>query len=111
MQPVYVATGNEISTSKKAAGKHSEGQTTLGTERLEAFSDGVFTIIITPLFYNPKVPEIGNREDWRRLLDRLLQFAPKFGGTFSALFSSPLFGCRIINFSHAVKRRRAKCSC
>lgn len=60
--------------------KGKKFEITLGTERLEAFSDSVFAIVITLLFYNLKTPEIGNREDWRELFDALYEFAPKFVG-------------------------------
>ena len=55
-------------------------ETSLGTERLEAFSDSVFAIVITLLFYNLKVPEIGNHEDWSELLNALYQSASRFVG-------------------------------
>lgn len=53
---------------------------TLSTQRLEAFSDSVFAIVITLLFYNLRVPQIGNPEDWRELLNELYKGAPKFVG-------------------------------
>ena len=45
---------------------------TLSTQRLEAFSDSVFAIVLTLLFYNLRVPELSNSEDWRELLNELL---------------------------------------
>jgi len=60
--------------------KQGNTDLTLSTQRLEAFSDSVFAIVITLLFYNLKTPEISNREDWRELLNALYEFAPKFVG-------------------------------
>ncbi len=57
-----------------------QSDSTLSTQRLEAFSDSVFAIVITLLFYNLKTPELNNQSDWRELLSALYEFAPKFGG-------------------------------
>ncbi len=56
----------------------SKHQSTITTQRLEAFSDGVFAIVITLLFLNLKVPEIKSVEDWRELLNGLYLLLPKF---------------------------------
>ncbi len=53
-------------------------QSTISTQRLEAFSDGVFAIVITLLFLYLKVPELENRTDWRELLNSLYALLPKF---------------------------------
>ena len=63
----------------------------LTTERLEAFSDGVFAIVITLLFINLKPPSITISDDWAELLEELYALAPKFlsiviSFTFVAIF-------------------------
>lgn len=60
--------------------KGKKFEISLGTERLEAFSDSVFAIVITLLFYNLKTPELNNHEDWREMFDALYKFAPRFVG-------------------------------
>lgn len=54
--------------------------TTLSTQRLEAFSDSVFAIVLTLLFYNLEVPAINDKSDWRELLTALSTLSPKFLG-------------------------------
>ncbi len=60
--------------------KQGKSGSTLSTQRLEAFSDSVFAIIITLLFYNLKAPELNNQENWRELLDALYELTPRFVG-------------------------------
>lgn len=60
--------------------KHSRLDLTLSTQRLEAFSDSVFAIVLTLLFYNLRVPELTNSADWRELLNELHKGLPKFSG-------------------------------
>jgi uncharacterized membrane protein len=54
----------------------------LGTQRLEAFSDSVFAIVMTLLFINLSVPEIQNQTDWKELLNTVWHLAPKFLSIF-----------------------------
>jgi uncharacterized membrane protein len=54
----------------------------LGTQRLEAFSDSVFAIVMTLLFIDLRVPEIQSQTDWRELLNTVWQLAPKFLSIF-----------------------------
>lgn len=60
--------------------QRQQSDSTLSTQRLEAFSDSVFAIVITLLFYNLKTPQLNNQTDWRELLSALYEFTPKFGG-------------------------------
>ena len=53
---------------------------TLGTERLEAFSDSIFAIVLTLLFYNLEIPSIPDKSDWRELLAAISTLSPKFLG-------------------------------
>ncbi|MCY7376757.1 MAG: DUF1211 domain-containing protein [Pyrinomonadaceae bacterium] len=53
-------------------------EATLSTQRLEAFSDSVFAIVITLLFLDLKTPEMDIQSDWRELLDALYKLSPKF---------------------------------
>jgi len=45
------------------------------TNRLEAFSDGVFAVAITFLVFNIAVPTVGNGRLWRALLDQWPHYA------------------------------------
>lgn len=54
----------------------------LSTQRLEAFSDSVFAIVMTLLFLDLRVPEIKAGLDWMELLTAILNFAPKFFSIF-----------------------------
>ncbi len=58
--------------------KEHKLEATLGTQRLEAFSDSVFSIVITLLFLELKIPEVGGQADWKDLLAALYTLAPKF---------------------------------
>ena len=51
--------------------------TDFGTERLKAFSDGVFSIVITLLVLELKVPHLDAPEDWEELVWALSSLWPK----------------------------------
>jgi uncharacterized membrane protein len=54
----------------------------LSTQRLEAFSDSVFAIVMTLLFIELRVPEISNQGDWTELLSSIGSLMPKFFSIF-----------------------------
>lgn len=63
----------------------------LTTQRLEAFSDSVFAIVITLLFLDLRAPEIPHDSSWEELLSEIYKLAPKFlsivvSFTFVAIF-------------------------
>ncbi len=60
--------------------KQPKTDSTLSTQRLEAFSDSVFAIVITLLIFNLKTPQVSSQSSWRDLLDALYNLAPQFGG-------------------------------
>lgn len=63
-----------------------------GTNRIEAFSDGVFAIVITLLVFQLKTPEgIQNREDWHELFHGLYNQLPKFVGFVTSFFFVAVF--------------------
>ncbi len=53
-----------------------------GTQRLEAFSDSVFAIVMTLLFIELRLPEIQSQSDWNELLIGILTLLPKFFSIF-----------------------------
>lgn len=62
--------------------KKQNSDSILSTQRLEAFSDSVFAIVMTLLFIELRVPPIGNSEDWRELLAATWNLMPKFMSIF-----------------------------
>jgi uncharacterized membrane protein len=63
----------------------------LTTQRLEAFSDSVFAIVITLLFLDLKAPEIPHDSSWQELWSEIYKLMPKFlsilvSFTFVAIF-------------------------
>ncbi len=58
--------------------KQLKSDATGSTQRLEAFSDSVFAIVITLLFLELKPPEISIQSDWKTLFGALYALAPKF---------------------------------
>ncbi len=62
-----------------------------GTNRIEAFSDGVFAIVITLLVFQLQTPEIGNKTNWSELLYALYNLVPKFFGHVTSFFFVAVF--------------------
>lgn len=54
----------------------------LGTERLEAFSDSVFAIVMTLLFIELRLPEVSDKTDWRNLLAEIWKLKAVFFSIF-----------------------------
>lgn len=80
-----------------------KNQATISTQRLEAFSDGVFAIVITLLFLNLNVPEIGNQTDWRELLNALYLLLPKFSSIFISFVFVAIFWVAHHQFFHTLR--------
>lgn len=72
------------------------------TNRIEAFSDGVFSIVITLLVFNLETPQIGNKEDWRELVAALYGIAPKFLGFAMSFFFVAVFWVSHHQFFHTL---------
>lgn len=83
--------------------KGQKSHSTISTQRLEAFSDGVFAIVITLLFINLKVPEIGEQGDWKELLNALYNLTPKFLGIAVSFFFVAIFWVAHHQFFHTLK--------
>lgn len=62
-----------------------------GTNRIEAFSDGVFAIVITLLVFQLHTPEIQNRESWSELFYALYGLLPKLIGFINSFFFVAVF--------------------
>jgi len=62
-----------------------------GTNRIEAFSDGVFAIVITLLIFQIQIPEVNNKADWKELFYALYNLAPKFLGYVTSFFFVAVF--------------------
>lgn len=62
-----------------------------GTNRIEAFSDGVFAIVITLLVFQLQTPEIKDNENWSELFDALYNLLPKFAGYVISFFFVAVF--------------------
>lgn len=65
--------------------------TSPGTNRIEAFSDGVFAIVITLLIFQIQIPEIKNKSDWAELFYAIYNLAPKFFGYVTSFFFVAVF--------------------
>ncbi len=78
------------------------------TARLEAFSDGVFSIIVTLLAFNLKAPELKDEASNPDALRQLLRLVPDFlGFTLSFTFIAIIW-VNHHQFFHSVKKTTAK---
>ena len=68
------------------------------TARLEAFSDGVFAIVITLLILELRVPEVQGEHVARELLTGLVDLLPKFFSFVLSFFILRSTGPIIISF-------------
>lgn len=75
---------------------------TPSTNRIEAFSDGVFAIVITLLVLELHAPQIDNSTDWRALLDALYNLTPKFIGYVGSFFFVAVFWVSHHQFFHTL---------
>lgn len=62
-----------------------------GTNRIEAFSDGVFAIVITLLVFQLQTPEIKDKTNWSELFYALYNLLPKFAGYVISFFFVAVF--------------------
>jgi uncharacterized membrane protein len=85
--------------------KKSEDQAP-STNRIEAFSDGVFAIVITLLVLELRVPQIQNKENWYELLIALYTIAPKFLGFIMSFFFVAVFWVSHHQFFHTLNFSR-----
>lgn len=72
------------------------------TNRIEAFSDGVFAIVITLLAFQLESPQIENKENWYQLFIALLAIAPKFLGFVMSFFFVAVFWVAHHQFFHTL---------
>lgn len=64
---------------------------TPGTNRIEAFSDGVFAIVITLLVFQMQTPEINDKANSSELFYALYNLLPKFAGYVISFFFVAVF--------------------
>ena len=62
-----------------------------GTNRIEAFSDGVFAIVITLLVFQLQTPEIKDKANWSELFYALYNQLPKLAGYVISFFFVAVF--------------------
>jgi uncharacterized membrane protein len=72
------------------------------TNRIEAFSDGVFAIVITLLVLELRVPQIANEGNALELLNQLYLLLPKFLGFVMSFFFVAVFWVAHHQFFHTL---------
>jgi uncharacterized membrane protein len=82
--------------------KNGEDESPL-TFRIEAFSDGVFAIVITLLILELKISPPEDRQNWYELLISLSGLAPKFLGFVMSFFFVAVFWFAHHQFFHTIK--------
>lgn len=83
--------------------KQNEGGV-LTTQRLEAFSDSVFAIVITLLFLDLRAPEIPHEMSWQELLGELYKLTPKFLSIVVSFTFVAIFWVAHHQFFHTLKQ-------
>lgn len=81
--------------------KQTQDQTP-STNRIEAFSDGVFAIIITLLVLDLRTPQIQNPTDWYELWLALSALAPKYFSFALSFFFVAVFWVSHHQFFHTL---------
>lgn len=76
----------------------------LTTQRLEAFSDSVFAIVITLLFLDLRAPEIPHESSWQELLAELYKLTPKFLSIVVSFTFVAIFWVAHHQFFHTLKQ-------
>lgn len=76
----------------------------LTTQRLEAFSDSVFAIVITLLFLDLRAPEIPHDSSWQELLTEIYKLAPKFLSIIVSFTFVAIFWVAHHQFFHTLKK-------
>lgn len=84
-------------------GNNNEGGI-LTTQRLEAFSDSVFAIVITLLFLDLRTPEIPHNSSWQELLNELYKLTPKFLSIIVSFTFVAIFWVAHHQFFHTLKQ-------
>ncbi len=72
------------------------------TNRIEAFSDGVFAIVITLLAFQLETPQIEDKQNWYQLLVALSALTPKFLGFVMSFFFAAVFWVAHHQFFHTL---------
>lgn len=81
-----------------------EEETAIGTNRIEAFSDGVFAIVITLLVLELRVPHVENSRDFYELAAATWNLAPKFLSFLLSFAFVAIFWTSHHLFFHQVSR-------
>lgn len=76
----------------------------LTTNRLEAFSDSVFAIVITLLFLDLRAPEIPHDSSWQELWAEIYKLAPKFMSIVVSFTFVAIFWVAHHQFFHTLKQ-------
>lgn len=85
--------------------KNSENESgILTTQRLEAFSDSVFAIVITLLFLDLRAPEIAQESNWQDLLAEIYKLSPKFLSIIVSFTFVAIFWVAHHQFFHTLKQ-------
>lgn len=72
------------------------------TNRIEAFSDGVFAIVITLLAFQLEAPQIEDKQNWYELMVALTNLTPKFIGFMMSFFFVAVFWVAHHQFFHTL---------
>lgn len=94
------------STNEKSKNDSESEDNSPSTNRIEAFSDGVFAIVITLLVLELHTPQIQNKQDWYELLLALYALAPKYFGFASSFFFVAVFWVSHHQFFHTLNFSR-----
>lgn len=78
------------------------------TGRLEAFSDGIFSIIVTLLAFNLKAPELKDEATSQQALRQLWRLVPDFLGFTLSFTYIAIIWVNHHQFFHTVKKTNAK---
>lgn len=93
----------EKNSEKETNDSNKSNDASPSTNRIEAFSDGVFAIVITLLVLDLKVPPNESPTQWNELLQTLLKLAPKFLGLVLSFFFVAIFWVAHHQFFHTLK--------
>jgi uncharacterized membrane protein len=78
------------------------------TSRLEAFSDGVFAIIVTIMVFDVKLPALGSQPSPSQLADAFVAIAPKFFSFIISFLVVAAFWAHHHQLFHSVERTDRK---
>lgn len=84
--------------------KQSQPEYTPGTSRIEAFSDGVFAIVVTLLVLELKVPHLPENYTIQDVLKELLHLSPKFISFALSFLVIAIFWVNHHQMFHSLKR-------